>query len=120
MAYRYACERSAQVAAIAVVSGALAIGCTPDHPTSVLAFHGTWDPSVPYHGGGNMDAGVDFPFFPVQLTVEYWRWLNGLPRCHGRCPAARTAASPRAPVRWSSPSARRSGAATNGRPTPPI
>lgn len=79
MAYRYACERSAQVAAIAVVSGALAIGCTPDHPTSVLAFHGTWDPSVPYHGGGNMDAGVDFPFFPVQLTVEYWRWLNGLP-----------------------------------------
>ncbi|WP_165958901.1 PHB depolymerase family esterase [Actinomadura sp. KC345] len=79
MAYRYACERSARVAGIAVVSGALAIGCTPGHPTSVLAFHGTSDISVPYHGGGNMDAGVEFPFFPVQMTMEYWRWLNGLP-----------------------------------------
>ncbi|MEU8802026.1 PHB depolymerase family esterase [Spirillospora sp. NPDC048819] len=79
MAYRYACERSARVAGIAVVSGALAIGCTPDHPTSVLAFHGTWDPSVPYHGGGNMDAGVEFPFFSVQVTMEYWRWVNKLP-----------------------------------------
>ncbi|XRQ14654.1 alpha/beta hydrolase family esterase, partial [Actinomadura welshii] len=88
MAYRYACERSARVAGIAVVSGALAIGCTPAHPTSVLAFHGTWDPSVPYHGGGNMDADVKFPFFSVQVTMEYWRWLNGLPALSWPVPGA--------------------------------
>ncbi|MFD0904190.1 CE1 family esterase [Actinomadura sediminis] len=78
MAYRYACERPRRVAGVAVVSGALAIGCTPDRPFSVLAFHGTWDPSVPYFGGGNMDADVKFPFLPVRLLMEFWRWLGGL------------------------------------------
>jgi polyhydroxybutyrate depolymerase len=79
MAYRYACERSGRLAGIAVVSGALAIGCTPDKPVSVLAFHGTWDPSVPYTGGGNMDADVHFPFFAVQVVMEFWRWVDKLP-----------------------------------------
>lgn len=79
MAYRYACQRSGRLAGIAVVSGALAIGCTPEHPVSVLAFHGTWDPSVPYTGGGNMDADVHFPFFAVQVVMEFWRWVNKLP-----------------------------------------
>ncbi|GGV27945.1 hypothetical protein GCM10010182_58570 [Actinomadura cremea] len=78
MAYRYACERAGRVAGVAVVSGALAVGCTPDRPISVLAFHGTWDPSVPYHGGGNLDADVKFPFLPVRLLMEFWRWLGGL------------------------------------------
>ncbi|WP_233617591.1 alpha/beta hydrolase family esterase, partial [Actinomadura sp. WAC 06369] len=78
MAYRYACERAGRVAGVAVVSGALAVGCTPDRPISVLAFHGTWDPSVPYFGGGNMDADVKFPFLPVQLLMEFWRWIGGL------------------------------------------
>lgn len=79
MAYRYACERSDRIAGIAVVSGALAIGCTPRTPVSVLAFHGTWDPSVPYTGGGNMDADVHFPFIPVQVVMEFWRWVDKLP-----------------------------------------
>ncbi|MGI5201978.1 alpha/beta hydrolase family esterase [Spirillospora sp. CA-108201] len=79
MAYRYACERSDRIAGIAVVSGALAIGCTPRKPVSVLAFHGTWDPSVPYTGGGNMDADVHFPFIPVQVLMEFWRWTDRLP-----------------------------------------
>ncbi|MBE1535926.1 alpha/beta hydrolase family esterase [Actinomadura algeriensis] len=78
MAYRYACERAGRVAGVAVVSGALAIGCTPDRPISVLAFHGTWDPSVPYFGGGNLDADVKFPFLPVRLLMEFWRWIGGL------------------------------------------
>ncbi|TDD79371.1 hypothetical protein E1293_23525 [Actinomadura darangshiensis] len=79
MAYRYACERSGRLAGIAVVSGALAIGCTPEKPVSVLAFHGTWDPSVPYTGGGNMDADVHFPFIAVQVVMEFWRWVDKLP-----------------------------------------
>ncbi|MFD0689366.1 alpha/beta hydrolase family esterase [Actinomadura fibrosa] len=79
MAYRYACERSDKIAGIAVVSGALAIGCAPKKPVSVLAFHGTWDPSVPYTGGGNMDADVHFPFIAVQLLMEFWRWVDKLP-----------------------------------------
>lgn len=79
MAYRYACERPERLAGIAVVSGALAIGCAPERPVSVLAFHGTRDPSVPYLGGGNMDADVEFPFIPVQLLMEFWRWVDGLP-----------------------------------------
>lgn len=79
MAYRYACERARRVAGIAVVSGALAIGCAPEAPVSVLAFHGTLDPSVPYTGGGNMDADVHFPFIPVQMLMEFWRWADGLP-----------------------------------------
>jgi polyhydroxybutyrate depolymerase len=79
MAYRYACQRAERLAGIAVVSGALAIGCTPAKPVSVLAFHGTLDPSVPYTGGGNMDADVHFPFIAVQIVMEFWRWVNGLP-----------------------------------------
>ncbi|MFG2020054.1 alpha/beta hydrolase family esterase [Actinomadura geliboluensis] len=79
MAYRYACQRAERLAGIAVVSGALAIGCTPAKPVSVLAFHGTLDPSVPYTGGGNMDADVHFPFFAVQVVMEFWRWVNKLP-----------------------------------------
>ncbi|MFA1550430.1 PHB depolymerase family esterase [Actinomadura chokoriensis] len=79
MAYRYACERADRLAGIAVVSGALAIGCLPSRPVSVLAFHGTLDPSVPYTGGGNMDADVHFPFFGVQLVMEFWRWVDKLP-----------------------------------------
>ncbi|GAA1805342.1 alpha/beta hydrolase family esterase [Actinomadura chokoriensis] len=78
MAYRYACQRAERLAGIAVVSGALAIGCTPSGPVSVLAFHGTLDPSVPYTGGGNMDADVHFPFFAVQVVMEFWRWVDGL------------------------------------------
>lgn len=79
MAYRYACERADRVAGIAVVSGALAVGCRPRRPVSVLAFHGTWDPSVPYTGGGNMDADVKVPFLPVQAVMEFWRWIGRLP-----------------------------------------
>ncbi|WP_157610209.1 alpha/beta hydrolase family esterase [Spirillospora albida] len=79
MAYRYACERADRVAGIAVVSGALAVGCAPRRAVSVLAFHGTWDPSVPYTGGGNMDADVKVPFLPVQAVMEFWRWIGRLP-----------------------------------------
>ncbi|GAA3229316.1 PHB depolymerase family esterase [Actinocorallia longicatena] len=77
LAYRYACERASRVAAVAVVSGALGVGCEPVRPVPVLAFHGTADFSVPYDGGGNMDGDVKIPFPPVRWLMDFWRWKNG-------------------------------------------
>ena len=61
MAYRYACQRSAAVAGIGVVSGSMAASpdyadsgphrCRPATPVSVVAVHGGEDRTVPYEGG---------------------------------------------------------------------
>ncbi len=61
MAYRYACQRSAMVAGVGVVSGAMAASadfadqgeqrCRPQSPVSVIAVHGAKDATVPYDGG---------------------------------------------------------------------
>lgn len=49
MAYRVACEMSAQIAAVAAVSGSLVTQkCAPTRKMPVIAFHGTADPSVFY------------------------------------------------------------------------
>jgi polyhydroxybutyrate depolymerase len=52
MASVLACVDAAQVAAIAPVSGiANPANCKPSRPVSVVAFHGTSDPLLPYTGG---------------------------------------------------------------------
>jgi polyhydroxybutyrate depolymerase len=52
MASVLACVDAGQVAAIAPVSGvANPADCKPSRPVSVVAFHGTSDPLVPYTGG---------------------------------------------------------------------
>ena len=53
MAYRYACQGSVPVAAIAPVAGTMLLTdrCTPQQPTSVLAINGTADGEVPFQGG---------------------------------------------------------------------
>ncbi|MFG2003280.1 alpha/beta hydrolase family esterase [Spirillospora sp. NPDC048911] len=79
LAYKYVCERPNRVAAIGVVSGALATACPSRPKVSLLAFHGTSDFSVPYNGGGNLDFDVKEPFLPVQTVVDIWRRLAGLP-----------------------------------------
>jgi polyhydroxybutyrate depolymerase len=57
MASVLACVDAAQVAAIAPVSGiANPANCIPSRPVSVVAFHGTSDPLVPYTGGLGADA----------------------------------------------------------------
>jgi polyhydroxybutyrate depolymerase len=57
MASVLACVDAAQVAAIATVSGiANPAGCHPSRPVSVVAFHGTSDPLLPYTGGLSADA----------------------------------------------------------------
>ncbi|KAB2346358.1 alpha/beta hydrolase family esterase [Actinomadura rudentiformis] len=79
LAYKYVCERPDRVAAIGVVSGALATLCPSRPKVSLLAFHGTDDFSVPYNGGGNLDFNVKVPFLPVQAVVDIWRRLAELP-----------------------------------------
>jgi polyhydroxybutyrate depolymerase len=57
MASVLACVDAAQVAAIAPVSGiANPANCNPSRPVSVVAFHGTSDPLVPYTGGLGAEA----------------------------------------------------------------
>lgn len=53
MAYRYACQGSVAIAAIAPVAGTLLLdeNCHPRHTTSLLAINGTADGEVPYQGG---------------------------------------------------------------------
>lgn len=79
MAYRYACERSTRIAAIGVVSGSLAVPCEPERPVSLIAVHGTADPSVPFGGGGDQDWNNHVPFPPVQAVMDFWRSIDRLP-----------------------------------------
>lgn len=57
LAYRYACEHSAEIAGIAVVAGSLQVlGCRPQSPVSVVAVHGGKDGHVP--GAGTVWQGA--------------------------------------------------------------
>jgi polyhydroxybutyrate depolymerase len=72
MANRLGCDMSLTFAAIAPVAGGhVAFSrCQIDHPVSVIVFHGTDDPTIPYDGVEN-----DIP--PVQLWVGAWAERNG-------------------------------------------
>jgi polyhydroxybutyrate depolymerase len=79
MAYRLACESSRRLAAIGVVEGALVTDCNPDRQVSVIIFHGTADPIVPFNGGGTRNTPTDLrPFPPVSFAVDFWRKTDGL------------------------------------------
>jgi polyhydroxybutyrate depolymerase len=70
LAHRLACEMSDRIAAIAPVAGVLGVDCAPKRPVSVLQFHGTADPLVPYGGGG-----PGFP--PVSDVMAGWAHRDG-------------------------------------------
>jgi polyhydroxybutyrate depolymerase len=56
MAHRLACDDSAEIAAIASLSGAVwndATKCAPTDPIAILEVHGTDDQTVKYDGGNN-------------------------------------------------------------------
>ena len=75
MAYRLGCELSDRIAAIAPVAGALNYeGCHPAQPLSVVIFHGTADPFVPYNGGEPKQKFDTHPRAdkPVSYAVSYW------------------------------------------------
>jgi polyhydroxybutyrate depolymerase len=74
-AQRIGCELSDRVAAIAPVAGVvLQPACTPSRPISVIEFHGTLDPLVPYQG----DTLLGLRSVPE--TFALW---SGIDDCHG-------------------------------------
>ncbi|QEH31906.1 Esterase PHB depolymerase [Aquisphaera giovannonii] len=79
MCYRLAAELSGRIAAIATVSGTMAIDeCRPKRPVPVIHFHGTRDSIVPTAGA---DAKLIGPtrFLSLEDTVAAWLRANGCP-----------------------------------------
>jgi polyhydroxybutyrate depolymerase len=80
MSYRLGCELSGTVAAIAPVSGNMAMAdgsvadfpCRLAAPVSVLAIHGTFDSTIPINGGE-----ADVTYAPMADVIERWRTLDG-------------------------------------------
>lgn len=78
MSHRLACELSDQIAAFGSVSGAYlypAEACNPSRPMPLIAFHGTADPIVPYHGGPSASFNIPFPDVPEWMAA--WAARNG-------------------------------------------
>ncbi|MDQ1509476.1 MAG: polyhydroxybutyrate depolymerase [Actinomycetota bacterium] len=79
----YACSRPTRVAAIATVAVDFQLGCT--HPMSIVAFHGTVDPAVPYRNGA---IGASLPGLKVRGTLLNMGDWARLDRC-GPTPTTR-------------------------------
>jgi polyhydroxybutyrate depolymerase len=88
MAVKIGCEAADTLAAIGTVAGAVVSmeGCTPSRPVSLMAFHGTADPIVPYEGAdmkgwllrwaaGVTNAPVHFE--GAEDWVAVWSKVNG-------------------------------------------
>lgn len=79
MCYRLAAELSNRIAAIAPVSGTLAVErCHPLRPVPVIHFHGTDDKLVPFDGPDERTAKV-FAFKSVEETIRTWAKIDGCP-----------------------------------------
>ena len=77
MCHRLGAELSDQIAAIAPVAGTLGFEeVKPKRPVSVLHFHGTKDPFVPYEGP-NGDTPQFLKFLSVEATMQAWSTANG-------------------------------------------
>jgi polyhydroxybutyrate depolymerase len=90
LAYRYACQGSVAVAAIAPVAGTLLLDeeCHPRQTTSLLAINGTADGEVPYQGGHLLPgASANDQIVPSAPSVAA-RWAQ-LDSCNGT-PSSRT------------------------------
>jgi polyhydroxybutyrate depolymerase len=71
----YACAHLDRIAAIATVAVNFLIGCTT--PLSILAFHGTADPMVPYQDGAEGLSLPDVKVRGTELTMTDWATLDG-------------------------------------------
>lgn len=86
MAYRYACEGRAPLAAVGSVAGAMTAACRRARPVSVIEIHGLADRNIPFEGGVGRKgvSGVDWP--SVQASLDPFRRA-------ARCGAAETTRS---------------------------
>ncbi len=77
MCYRLAAELSNRIAAIAPVSGTLAVErCRPSRPVAVIHFHGTADGRVPF-AGPDKQATPFLKYKSVDDTIRTWARLDG-------------------------------------------
>jgi polyhydroxybutyrate depolymerase len=75
LSYRLGCEMSKTFAAVAPVAGVLVYDpCRPEQPVSVIHFHGIYDTTVPYGGGGTIIPG-GLP--SVEVSIQTWVELDG-------------------------------------------
>lgn len=76
MCYRLAVELSDRIAAIAPVSGTMAVEGRPTRRVPVMHFHGTEDTLVPFHGP---EAPISqfLSFKSVDETIRAWVGFNG-------------------------------------------
>jgi polyhydroxybutyrate depolymerase len=73
MCYRLAADLSDRISAIAPIAGSLARAQElPSRPVSLMHFHGTCDPIVPFEGP-NLLTPRDIRFVSVQQAIETWR-----------------------------------------------
>lgn len=100
MVYRYACEGSQAVRAIAPVAGTMLLsGCHPQHVPSVLAINGTADGEVPYAGGHLLPgaSATDTIVPPAMSIASLWAQLG---QCTGSTSV--TSSGPVSVTRWTS------------------
>jgi len=77
MCYRLAAELSDRIAAIASVSGTMAIDdAHPKRPVPILHFHGTKDGLVLYNGPDERTP-ENIKFASVDQTIQTWAKING-------------------------------------------
>jgi polyhydroxybutyrate depolymerase len=77
MAFVLSCTLSDRIAAIGVVAPALFLpwsACTDRRAVAMIAFHGTADRAIPYHGGTSWVAPESFPDIPT--WVANWARRN--------------------------------------------
>ena len=98
MTYRLASTLSDKLAAVGVTAGSIgmvdSVGDTlriaaPQHPVSVIHFHGVADPSVPYAGGPESDGPDNI--VSVRNTIAFWVAADHCPAL----PASRTVSKDR-------------------------
>jgi polyhydroxybutyrate depolymerase len=78
MCYRLAAELSDRIAAIAPVSGTMAIDrASPKRPVPVMHFHGLADKIVPYAGIPMTTTQRSITFKSVDDTIKIWAKIDG-------------------------------------------
>ena len=70
----YSCARQDEIASFVAVTVEFQLGCTA--PMSILAFHGTEDPLVPYQDG-KIGASLPGPVRGTELNMADWAELGG-------------------------------------------